>query len=195
MTKLNGLYTHLSISPSLGKDHLLAGILSKLNSLCSFGLANIGSYHRVVDEAAGRFVGWGTENCDLPVRKISPGHWELRSVDATANMYLFLATVLSSGSVGIQNSTKLEWQDCQFFPQQANHKQLTDHGIVKSLPETPSDALSRTKGDGDIKSWAGAAIFDKYLAIKDKLRGYAEWASRNSKGDSSTVSETSTSGF
>ncbi len=57
-------------------------------------MANYDSYVRSVSDATGAWIGFGTQNRDLPVWKIGDRHWELRMMDGTANPYLFVAAVL-----------------------------------------------------------------------------------------------------
>lgn len=68
-------------------DKFLAGILKHMGALCSFGMANFDGYVRTVKDAAGAWIGFGTENRDFPVRKISDQHWEFRMMDSTSNSY------------------------------------------------------------------------------------------------------------
>ncbi|OQE30870.1 hypothetical protein PENFLA_c002G04420 [Penicillium flavigenum] len=101
----NGLHLHLSI----GKleqalvDHFLAGVLNHMGALCAFGMANHNSYVRSTSNAAGAWIGFGTDNRDLPVRKISDQHWEFRMMDSTANPYLFTAAILLAGLDGLEH--------------------------------------------------------------------------------------------
>jgi glutamine synthetase len=107
-----GQHTHLSISkPELEKS-FLAGILRNLPALSALCLPYELSYERLNPGQAGcRVVAWGTEDRRVPIRKIKPGHWELRCVDATANMYLVLAATLSAGLLGCLNQDPLRLED------------------------------------------------------------------------------------
>jgi glutamine synthetase len=72
----NGIHLHMSVD-KLARSHtdnFLAGILSHMRSLCAFRMANFDGYVRTTKDAAGAWVGFGTENRDLPVRKISEQH-------------------------------------------------------------------------------------------------------------------------
>jgi glutamine synthetase len=62
-------------------------------ALCAFGMPNFDSYVCVAHDKAGVWIGFGTENRDLPVRKITDEHREFRFADCTANFYLFMAAV------------------------------------------------------------------------------------------------------
>lgn len=84
----NGLHLHLSLVnvnvEHVSADHFIAGVLDHMGSLCAFGMANYDGYARSVGDAAGAWIGFGTDNRDLPVRKISDWHWEFRMMDGTA---------------------------------------------------------------------------------------------------------------
>ncbi|KAJ5940361.1 protein fluG [Penicillium verrucosum] len=64
----NGLHLHLSLNNLEGgsTDNFI-GILNHISSLCAFGMANYDSYVRSTSDAAGAWVGFGTDNRDLPV--------------------------------------------------------------------------------------------------------------------------------
>jgi glutamine synthetase len=81
----NGIHLHISIDKlaPLHTDNFLAGILKHVRSLCAFGIANFDGYVRTGNDAAGAWVGFGTENRDLPVRKVSDQHWGFSMMDAT----------------------------------------------------------------------------------------------------------------
>ena len=75
----NGLHLHLSLNqpgrvPGATGDQFIAGILNHMHSLCAFGMANWDSYCGTTSQAAGEWVGFGTNNRDLPVRKITNWH-------------------------------------------------------------------------------------------------------------------------
>jgi glutamine synthetase len=69
------------------------------------------SYERVKPYLAGNVVAWGTENRLVPIRKIKCGHWEMRCVDATVNICLALAAILSASLVGCAKEELLVWPD------------------------------------------------------------------------------------
>jgi glutamine synthetase len=113
----NGAHCHLSINNAASDvaDHFLAGILDRLPALCAFTLPVHDSYHRIAElkGRAGKWVAWGTENKDLPVRGIlgRVGYWEFRSADYTANTYIQLAAWITAGHLGVQEEAKLRCKD------------------------------------------------------------------------------------
>lgn len=144
-----GLHLHLSLNKleSAAVDNFLAGILSHMGSLCAFGMANYDSYARSVSDAAGAWVGFGTDNCDLPVRQIREQHWEFRMMDGTANPYLFAAAVLLAALDGIRAGTELVWKDCKYFPDSMNQERRAEFGITQRMPATFKEALDCLKED------------------------------------------------
>lgn len=112
-----GGHVHFSIDNATQEnaDHFLAGILSQLPALCAFSMASVDSYHRLggMRGTIGSWVGWGTEDKDVAVRKISGrvGYWEIRCADQTANMYYTLAAWITAGCAGVEAETALRWKD------------------------------------------------------------------------------------
>ena len=96
-------------------DSFLAGILDVLPALCAFSMAGFDSYHRLggLRGTIGTWVGWGTEDKDVAIRKISGrvGYWEIRCADQTANMYYTLAAWITAGCAGVAKQKSLRWKD------------------------------------------------------------------------------------
>ncbi|KAB5551135.1 protein fluG [Coniochaeta sp. 2T2.1] len=180
----NGLHTHISgvfpnsataaaAAASAGErfDRFIAGITGSLRAACLFGLANYDSDHRVRDDGAGRWVGWGTENRDFPLRKIGAAHWELRFADATANFYLFLSVVVGAGSAGLRNGDVLSpWRDCRVLnPSELGRDELASrYGITENLPFSLGEALGDARQDPNLAEWVGLDLLNKYFEIKEK---------------------------
>ncbi|KAI6088623.1 glutamine synthetase [Hypoxylon rubiginosum] len=167
----NGLHLHLSLSKpeEVAANDFLAGVLSHMGSLCAFGMANYDSYVRSAGDAAGAWVGFGTDNRDLPVRKIGDCHWEFRMMDSTANPYLFVAVVLLAGLDGLKKETELAWKDCKFFPHLMDNEWRIEYGMDKRMPGTLKETLNHLKGDAAVKTWMMAEDLLKwYVSVKDK---------------------------
>ena len=99
----NGLHLHLSLSSQESPEYqeilqtIVHTALNKMKALSAIGMANTESYVRAKPDSAGAWIGYGTENRDLPIRKISESRYELRMLDCSSNFYLFVAVVLSMG--------------------------------------------------------------------------------------------------
>jgi glutamine synthetase len=78
-------------------------------------MPNFDSYHRLggFRGTIGTWVGWGEEDKDVAVRKISgrTGYWEIRCADQMANMFYVLAAWITAGCSGVKNETTLRWKD------------------------------------------------------------------------------------
>ncbi|KAJ8131948.1 hypothetical protein O1611_g1679 [Lasiodiplodia mahajangana] len=165
----NGLHLHLSLDTLQhgSPEHFIAGILDHMGSLCAFGMANYDSYTRSASDAAGAWIGFGTDNRDLPVRKINDWHWELRMMDTTANPYLFTAAAILAGLDGLNKKTELVWTDCKFFPDLMTKDKRSQYGIDKSMPTTLKEAIDSLKVDSAINSVAGDLV-NWFVSVKDK---------------------------
>ena len=167
----NGTHAHVSMHPTLGESHFLAGILQRLPSLCAFSMPSSESYARVNALAGevGAWVAWGTENRSVPIRKIGEGHWELRCVDATCNMYLTVAAMLTAGLLGLGNQETTDLKDFSGPVADLDHSQRRELNIITSLPTDLKAALGLLREDygGNIDLLMGAGIISEYLTIKE----------------------------
>jgi glutamine synthetase len=156
-----GQHTHISINPPLREEQFLAGILKRLPGLCAFTLPYDLSYSRVKPSLAGDVVGWGSHHRETAIRKINPGHWEIRCIDATANMYLSLAAILSAGLLGYQTEEPLGW------PDMALTRNATRWPKLAPLPQTVDHALdSLHEIFEELESIMESKVVQHYLDIK-----------------------------
>ncbi|KAI1768525.1 glutamine synthetase [Hypoxylon sp. FL1150] len=163
----NGLHLHLPLNKPeyVVADHFIAGVLNHMGSLCAFGMANYDSYDSSV---AGAWIGFGTDNRDLPVRKVGDCYWEFRMMDSTANPYLFTAGVLIAGLDGLEKKTELTWKDCKLFPRLMKKKVRAEYGMNKRMPGTLEEALDHLKGDAAMTTGVAEALLKCYISVKDK---------------------------
>lgn len=144
------------MSPPHAESSFLAGILKHLQALCAFSLPYDFSYE--CEQLDSEVVAWGTQNWEVPIRKISSGHWGFRCVDATANMYLTLAAFLSAGIMGIQNQESLVWPDTG-IPEQLDP--------AAYLPSSLEDALCFLEAEADeIEEIMESKVVYRYIALK-----------------------------
>lgn len=151
----SGLHMHLSlVTPhttlSGARDEcFIGGILERLPGLCAISMPSSESYARIASMAAGLWVSWGSGNRDVPIRKVG-GHWEFRTVDATANIYFAMAAYIAAGLTGLNASTKLTIGDCQEFVDDLNSNERERLGIKTALPTTldsVADCYEQLLGD------------------------------------------------
>ncbi|KAJ5558538.1 glutamine synthetase/guanido kinase [Penicillium sp. DV-2018c] len=135
-------------------------------TLWAFFLPQEMSYERVAPFCAGDFVGWGTENRLVPIRKIKTSHWEVRSIDATANMYLTLAAVLSAGLLGLAENVPLKWPDLSM----GDWPDMTLDEIraqAEPLPRSLNDSLSVLGSDfGGPDTMLNKRMVQHYVDLK-----------------------------
>jgi glutamine synthetase len=117
-------HAHVSISPPTKEASFLAGILHHYPAVVALTLSGDASYDRVKAGlwAGSEWVTWGTQNREAPIRKISPGHWEVKSLDGLANMYLAMSAFLAAGYAGVKEDMPLTVKDCACSsPPSPNH--------------------------------------------------------------------------
>ncbi|KAF7113953.1 hypothetical protein CNMCM5793_006136 [Aspergillus hiratsukae] len=167
----SGEHIHVSLAPTEHEEHFLAGLLRHLPGLCAVTMPYTQSYSRIGKLEAGECADWGTENRDVAVRKVECGHWEIRCADASANMYLALATILAAGLLGIQERQPLRLPDASASASSVSDgSHGTDAGSVEvpeKLPRTFGDALQLLQASvprlGEILQ---DDILSRYVALK-----------------------------
>ncbi|KAI1135497.1 hypothetical protein F5Y05DRAFT_416174 [Hypoxylon sp. FL0543] len=149
------------------EESILAGILEHLNAIFAFGLPLPMSYERVVasQREFGRFEAWGTHNREVPIQKMGPASWKLRCVDASANIYLVLAAVITSAEAGMKGKTKLTVKDCQVDPETLSKEDRKHLGITRKLPHEVKAAHSFLKVDQLLNDALGSVLVEKYLRV------------------------------
>ena len=163
-------HAHISlVGPDTEKEeeHFIAGILRRLPALCAFSMANFDSYRRRTE--AGQWVSWGTQSRDVPLRKISRGHWEIRSADATANTYLFLAAYLAAGLLGIRDRERLVWKDSTSWSSDYSAAQREALNIDTAMPSSLIEALDALTEDlHGLDDVLGRDIITQYAYLKER---------------------------
>ena len=167
-------HVHMSISSPQGAkpevyESFYAGILKHLRALAAFTYSNPASYDRVADGcwAGGRWVAWGTQNRETPLRKIDGSHWELKAMDGLANPYLALGAVLFAGTHGVIAKEKLVWGDCEIDPADLTTNDFAELNVVEMLPESVSEALEALKADEELAEYVGHELVARYIALKE----------------------------
>ncbi|KAJ8132115.1 hypothetical protein O1611_g1504 [Lasiodiplodia mahajangana] len=177
--QINGLHTTISIQNSQPSSELsermescfLAGILEHIGSLCAFAMVRPESYERAVDGmwCAGRYVAWGTENREVPIRKRKRGCWEMRLPDAAAQMYLYVAAVIIAGLSGIEKESELVIKDCRKAPGMISAEERLRYGITRELPSNPDQAFHSLLDDDIISGAIGKKLTSSYVAVQKEF--------------------------
>jgi glutamine synthetase len=168
----NGQHMHISLQPASPdlEESFLAGILKRLPGLCSFALPQDVSYERLVPfVAGGNTACWGTETRFVPIRKIEPSRWEIRNIDAMANMYTTMAGIIGAGLCGLVRQEPLVWPD---LGDPANK----DASRGEPLPRNVEEAIALLDADAfGLADMLGRPIINHYVDMKrfelSKLKG------------------------
>jgi glutamine synthetase len=150
----------------------LQAILENLPSSAAFTLPTAVSYDRVQDgiRSCGTYVCWGEDNKDVAVRLTGPPgshHFELRTIDGTANPYIVLASILGLGLIGIEKGLELKIKTIDSAAVSLDAEERTKRGIVTSLPRTLSEARDAVRQDTTIANVLGQEFVQKYLSTNE----------------------------
>ncbi|CVK85546.1 hypothetical protein LB506_005574 [Fusarium annulatum] len=178
----SGQHIHISATPTeenkdWNPDDTLAGILSHIPALMALGMCQVDSYERVNigRMCTGGLVGWGDNNRDMPVRRVTKNHWEIRVNDATSNSYAMVAGIigaaLESKPLTIRNATE--------FTMMYSEEEREKMGLTKLLPTSLEVALKELEDD---RAWADSVLG----------RGYIDWFLAIKRAEMNTVSKMET---
>ncbi|OSX57406.1 hypothetical protein POSPLADRAFT_1061612 [Postia placenta MAD-698-R-SB12] len=192
----SGAHTHLSVhsakadgpsaratkfGPAMSATEraFLQTLLAHLPALCALILPTYASYARVVDGiwSGGTYACWGTDNKDAPVRLCGPAgahHFELKCVDATANPYLVLASVIAAGLEGVRDGAELTSGDCTKPAAFMSEEERRAVGLANPgrLPRTVEDARTLLAADGYLKEKLGEEFVEKYISVNEFFQTY-----------------------
>ncbi|KAM0279251.1 hypothetical protein ACHAQH_004708 [Verticillium albo-atrum] len=169
----NAAHAHLSIS-SPGGDRpkvyqpFYAGVLRHLGAICAFTYSSPASYERLLDGAwaGGRWVTWGTQNREAPLRKVDGSHWEIKCIDGLSNPYLAISAILAGGLLGVKNGEPLVWGDCEVDPATLTDNDKRELAVEKMLPLSAGEALEELMKDDDVASLLGEELVERYVTMK-----------------------------
>ena len=168
-------HTHFSIhgpneTVAKSSDGFLAGVLEHLPAIMALTLPLEESYERLQAGiwAGGEYVAWGTQNRETPLRKCGDGHWELRTVDGVANMYLGMAALMASGLDGLRRKAVLRQKDCVADPSLISEEERRKLGVERKLPRSLQESLKELEKDEVLLEALGRRFVADYMAIKRK---------------------------
>jgi glutamine synthetase len=191
----NGAHVHLSLADESGKNLFLnssgelglsqtgrwfmAGVLRHAGALSALVAPTVNSYKRLVRGAprsgatwAPIYITYGASNRTQMIRIPTPGRFEIRVVDATANPYLAFAGIIAAGLDGIaqkMNPGQPNLDNLYELPEE----QLSDRKI-EILPVNLGEALDAMKKDPIIQGALGTKYAEMYLKVKRE-----EWLLHN----------------
>ncbi|KAL4725235.1 hypothetical protein ACLX1H_007381 [Fusarium chlamydosporum] len=166
-------HMHMSISSPIGSlkevyEPFYAGILKHLRAIAAFTYSSMVSYDRVVDGcwAGGTWVAWGTQNREVPLRKIDGSHWEIKCIDGIANCYLSLAAIILAGVQGVADNEKLILGDCKKDPALLSSSEREELNMSVRLPRSIQEALEALQQDTELIGLLGSEVVQRYTDIK-----------------------------
>lgn len=170
-----GSHVHLSANGPLASDgevekttaaSFFGGILAHLPAIAAFSLPLDVSYERVKAGifSSGEWVCWGTQNRETPLRRISKGRFEVRSVCGTANPYLVMAAMLGAGLDGLERSLELP-DECAEDPSELSEFQREMLGVRTHLPQSVEESMEALAKDVALSDKLGPRILTPYAAV------------------------------
>lgn len=179
MTAGTGAHVHISMTPEPKVpvyEAFYAGVLKNLREIMAFTYSGPASYERMADStwSGGRYVAWGRQNREVPLRKIEGSHWEFKCMDGLANPYLALAAILTVGLKGIEDGEVLTIGECLEDPATMSYQEKEKLGIkligfvsgAKGFVQA-LDALRDVQAGGMFEGAHIGEAVDTYLAVKD----------------------------
>ncbi len=186
----SGCHLHLSLwqegqnlLPNLKADgglsevarRFIAGILHHLPALMALTTPSTNSYRRIRPHFwSGAFRCWGMDNREAAVRvpsnpeEISPTHFELKTVDASANPYLALGAVIAAGLDGVRHCLELG-EPVAVDPGHMTESERSTRGI-ELLPTNLGESIEQLSNDKVLLDALGTELTQAYLAVRK-----AEW--------------------
>ncbi|PQO35603.1 glutamine synthetase family protein [Blastopirellula marina] len=153
----------------------IAGVLEHLPALAAVVAPSPNSYRRLQPHFwSGAYRCWGLDNREAAIRVPSSPtgggscHFELKTVDATANPYLAAGCVVAAGLDGIRRQLKLA-PPVQVDPGSLSDAELAERNI-DALPANLGDAIKRLAGDALLIDALGPSLAQSFLAVRQ-----AEW--------------------
>lgn len=143
-------------------ESFIEGILDHLSALLSFSLPTVNSYRRVGAGCwTGSSVDWSTEDKEVPLRVCvdlktrKATNVEYKLADATANIYLELAMILSAGMEGMKCGKEL--------------RPMASAGTADGapLPQSLNESLDCLKLDTFLLSVLGPELSTAYISVRE----------------------------
>jgi glutamine synthetase len=147
-------------------EAFVAGVVDGLPALLAVGAPSVASYLRLIPGRwSGPFHSWGRENREAGVRLVADAgaaNFEVKSIDASANPYLLVGSVLALGLAGVERGLKLPPEvtvDPASLPE--------DEASAARLPRTLRDALGHFRASEVLSEAMGPALFETIAAVRE----------------------------
>ena len=164
----SGCHIHMSLTPVHYWQSFYAGVLEHLKAIAAFTYSNDASYQRVADGvwAGSTWIAWGTQNREVPLRRVQGSHFEMKCVDGLSNPYLVLAAVIGAGVQGVLEGKTLSMKDCIKDPASISATEREELGITQQFPKSINEALAFLEADEKLKKILGKPVVDAYVTVK-----------------------------
>ena len=152
----------------------IAGILHHLPSLMALTTPSVNSYRRLLPHCwSGAYRCWGLDNREAAVRvpsnpKGCPTHFELKTVDASANPYLALGAAIAAGLDGVNRSLEAP-NPVTVDPGNLSPEELDSQGIER-LPSNLGEAIACLQENDVLMQALNSELSQAFLAVRQ-----AEW--------------------
>ena len=147
-------------------EAFVAGVLDALPALLAVGAPSVASYMRLIPGRwSAPFRCWGRENREAGIRLATGSaapNFELKCIDAIANPYLLVGSVLALGLAGVERGLKLPLEvtvDPASLPAE-------EAGAVR-LPRTLGEALDHFRACEILAEAMGPALFGTIIAVRE----------------------------
>ncbi|MFE4107391.1 glutamine synthetase family protein [Almyronema epifaneia] len=158
----------------------IAGILRHLPALMLLTAPSTNSYRRLRPHLwSGAFRAWGYDNREAAIRvptnpaEPSPTHFELKTVDGSANPYLALGSVIAAGLEGVRQKLSPP-HPVEVDPGLMPEAEQIRRGIDR-LPTHLKLAIEHFRQDTCLMAALGEPLAQTYLAVRQ-----AEWEAMHS---------------
>lgn len=149
-------------------ESFVEGILDHLPSLLSFSLPTVNSFRRMGPGCwTGHEVVWSIEDKEVPIRVCldlkarDVTNVEYKLSDATANVYLELAMILSAGLHGMKHRKKLRPMHGDIVAS------CKDAVPVNPMPTSLQSSIDFLKADDFLLSILGSELSNAYIAVRE----------------------------
>ncbi|KAH5253395.1 hypothetical protein HBI72_142500 [Parastagonospora nodorum] len=161
-------HTHISLHPpDRDMEFFVGGVLAHLPAICAFSMTDAISYDRDA-RSGGAWVAWGTQNREVPLRRVKDGRWEIRCMDGLANVYFTLAATIGAGFLGLQSGVvEYRERDLDVGPSRLDDEGRARYGITRRMPRSVEEAMEALKVDGALREILDGELVDGYAGMKD----------------------------
>jgi glutamine synthetase len=140
-----------------------------LPALLAIGAPSAASYLRLIPQRwAAPYHCWGRENREAAVRLAASGEQanaEVKCLDAAANPYLVVGSVLALGLDGIDRELELP-PEVAVDPATLSDAELAAAGASR-LPSSLADALEHFRRSAALAEAMGPALFETIVAVRE----------------------------